>query len=280
VKHSIYSSPRFGGCAHIRFRYAPVNVVNAQRSCEILFIDREQDMNIFSNPWVVGIGGGIISGILVTVVTRYLFSKREKREYLQRVETANNEVLYSIRPSIAEKVFPSLDVIDSVLVSTAKKYGLEKNDLYTVVTISNDVIKEIMANPFLSSQQKVEFCELVSNLRKQYLGIREAEVHKPETIKVVKESSSEFISLTLGVMTGATAIVATLVTIMKGRFALEGESTLRTMLPIILVATFIPLVLSVTMVMIRRMRRIAEGKVGKKVELDTGTKTEPGQKHQ
>jgi len=235
-------------------------------------------MDVFSNPWVVGIGGGIISGIMVTLITRYLFSKKEKREYLQKVETANNEILYSIRPSIAEKVFPSLDVIDSILVSTAKKYAVDKNDLYSVVTLSNDIVKEIMANSFLSSQQKVEFCELVSNLRKKHLEIREAELHKPETIKIVKEDSSEFISLTMGAMTAATAIIATLVVFMKGKFGMEGESTLRTMLPIILVATFIPLVLSVTTVILRRMKEITEGKAGKKKESDTGIKAEPESK--
>lgn len=50
--------------------------------------------NILNNAWVTGIGGGIISSLIVFFVTRYFFSKREKREYLQKIETANNEILY------------------------------------------------------------------------------------------------------------------------------------------------------------------------------------------
>lgn len=231
-------------------------------------------MELFSNPWVVGIGGGIISGILVTLVTRYIFSKREKKEYLQKVETANNEILYSIRPSIAEKVFPSLEVIDSIIVSTAKKYGVDKNDLYSVVSLSNDIIKEIMANPFLSSQQKVEFCELVANLRKSYLDLRENEVKRPETIKIIRGDSSEFISVTFGIMTATMAMVATLVTFMKNRLIFERSSVYETMLPIIIVVTLVPLLLSVIMVRLRKMRSLEIEKNLKKAELELDTKHE------
>lgn len=32
-------------------------------------------MDILNNPWVTGIGGGIISSLIVFFVTKYLFSK-------------------------------------------------------------------------------------------------------------------------------------------------------------------------------------------------------------
>ncbi len=49
-----------------------------------------------SNPWVIGVGGGVISGLLVTLITRNLFSRREQREYRQKMETANNEIIYGV----------------------------------------------------------------------------------------------------------------------------------------------------------------------------------------
>ena len=39
---------------------------------------------------VVGIGGGL----LVTIITRYLFSKRDNSEYMQKVSTVNREIIY------------------------------------------------------------------------------------------------------------------------------------------------------------------------------------------
>jgi len=44
-----------------------------------------------NNPWTIGIGGGVFSGLLVTLITRYLFSRKENREYLQKIVTANHE---------------------------------------------------------------------------------------------------------------------------------------------------------------------------------------------
>ncbi len=94
-------------------------------------------MNIFGNPWVIGIGGGIVSGIIVTLITRHLFSRREQKEYRQRIETANNEIIYAVRPSIAEKMLPSRSILDSLFSSTARKYAVTKSDLYSEVVPKN-----------------------------------------------------------------------------------------------------------------------------------------------
>lgn len=59
-------------------------------------------MDILNNAWVVGIGGGILSGLIVTVITRYLFSKKENSEYMQKVSSVNREIIYALRPGISE----------------------------------------------------------------------------------------------------------------------------------------------------------------------------------
>jgi hypothetical protein len=42
-------------------------------------------MDFFGNEWVIGIGGGVLSGLLVTLITRYLFSKKDDKEYAQNL---------------------------------------------------------------------------------------------------------------------------------------------------------------------------------------------------
>ena len=42
-------------------------------------------MDIFSNPWIVGIGGGVLSGFIVAYISRLIFSKRDNREYAQKI---------------------------------------------------------------------------------------------------------------------------------------------------------------------------------------------------
>jgi sensor c-di-GMP phosphodiesterase-like protein len=166
-------------------------------------------INLFHNLWIVGIGGGIISGVIVAVVVKFIFGKRESKEYQQKVAMANHEIIYALRPSIAEKVFPSVDIIHSILVSTSQKYGVDKYDLYTLNSICDDLIKEIMADTFLASKQKVEFCELVNNFRTQGNDPKKQKITNPQVITIRKGNSAEFISLTMGLMTTMMAALLT-----------------------------------------------------------------------
>ena len=46
--------------------------------------------DFWTNPWVTGIGGGIISSLIVFFVTKYFFNKKENKEYAQKVKLANS----------------------------------------------------------------------------------------------------------------------------------------------------------------------------------------------
>ena len=54
-------------------------------------------MSIFSNEWFTGIVCGIISGIVVYWITTRAYSRKQSKEYWQRVKAANNEILYTMR---------------------------------------------------------------------------------------------------------------------------------------------------------------------------------------
>ncbi len=41
-----------------------------------------------NNPWLIGIGGGIFSGFVVTYTSRAILSRRDRREYNQKVLSA------------------------------------------------------------------------------------------------------------------------------------------------------------------------------------------------
>lgn len=120
--------------------------------------------DVLNNPWVVGIVGGIISGFAVFLTSNVIISRRERRELRQQIRLANSEIIHSTRSLIVDKVLPEAGWLDPVLNSTAKKYGVNKEDLYDLRCLSDDIISEIMGNPFLSSKQKVEYCEFVSRL--------------------------------------------------------------------------------------------------------------------
>ncbi len=121
-------------------------------------------MELLSNPWIIGIGGGIFSGLVVTVITRAIFSRRENREYVQKVTVANHEVLYAIRPGISEGVIPTNNVILSLISATARKYAINANDMHDLNAVSSELVKEVMDSSFISAQSKQEFCSKLTSI--------------------------------------------------------------------------------------------------------------------
>ena len=121
-------------------------------------------ITIINNPWVIGIGGGILSGLIVTLISRLILSKRENREYIQKIHAANKEILYAIRPGISEGQLPIITVINALRNSTARKYSVTSDDIWSASEISDELIKEVMDSSFISSSAKQEFCEKLRSL--------------------------------------------------------------------------------------------------------------------
>jgi len=197
----------------------------------------------FTNNWTIGIGGGIISGLIVFLVTSKIFSKRENKEYMQKVRIANNEFLYAIRPLIVEQKLPTLEIINSILVSTAKKYNVQISDLYNKDDIADDLTKEIMDNPFLTSENKLQYCKLTEDLK--LIGIEPINLNEvPEKVVFVERErliSKEFFSLTLALMTTLTVGMTTIF-LSKNNLLTELKTEKIDTFTIIFLSTSIPIV--------------------------------------
>lgn len=196
-----------------------------------------------NNPWVIGIGGGIISGLIVALIFRGLFSRRDRKEYLQKLVTANQEVLYALRPGVADGVMPSAEVIDSLKGATARKYDIDPNDVYDLNDIANALIKEIMDSSFLPASGKNDYCDKLSKLKEPPEHQAEQSVTVRHTaIERGKERMIMTMSLTFGIMT---ALMAFFLVFYKERGALLLESS-SSIIPIIsvLVAAIAALLLS------------------------------------
>jgi hypothetical protein len=118
----------------------------------------------FINPWVVGIGASLISGLIVAILTRQIFTRKVDREYMQCVSRANNEILSAAIPLIAEQKPPESILVESLIRSTRRKYDVSSDALYTPKSLAEEVIKEIVSTSFLSTQQKTEFCSQVAGM--------------------------------------------------------------------------------------------------------------------
>ena len=145
-------------------------------------------VEFLSNPWFIGIGGGILSGLVVTFITRYLFSRRDNREYAQRIVTANQEILYAVRPGISEGVIPSQDIVSSLVNATASKYRVDPKDLYNLSNLADVLVKEVMDSSFLSASSKMEFCEKLGTLK----HVAKTKAEQGELAMVSRRLTQEF----------------------------------------------------------------------------------------
>ena len=218
--------------------------------------------NFLLNPWTIGIFGGIISGFIVFVITNRIFAKKEDKEYRQKIRLANNELLYSVRPLIVEKKIPSIEIFNSLLIATSKKYSIKIEDLYNQGDLADQLTKEIIDNSFLTSDSKLEYCALTENLKKINIESKTTEETKVGVIYIEKDKSisKNQLSVLLASMSALTALVATLYS--NNRSSMKMVSTifqgrLDSFAFIIVSAIMVPLSAAVLALMIieRRKRR-------------------------
>lgn len=121
-------------------------------------------MDVVNNPWFIGVGGGILSGLIVTFISRLILSRKDSREYTQKALGANREVIYAIKPGISEGHIPSSEIIQSLIAATARKYGVESKSLYGIPEIAQELMKEVMDSSFISAKIKEDYCARLAAL--------------------------------------------------------------------------------------------------------------------
>ena len=171
----------------------------------------------FSNPWVVGIGGGVLSGFLVALLTRYTFSQKDDKEYAQKLLSANLEVVYALRSLISEPVFPTKEIVNSLINANARKYNVEPGDMYNLEQLVDELIKEVMDSSFIPNKTKLEYSNQLTQL-KQPLRIDTGgpgrmqfitQVQSESVRKEYRKKMLNALSLTLGLMVTLSTVALT-----------------------------------------------------------------------
>lgn len=120
-----------------------------------------------NNPWFVGIATGLISSILVFFITNWIMKKKGKDEYYRRVDAANESVILSVKPYIAEQGLPAKDIFDSVVLSVARKYEVQRKDMYSVAIYCEELIQEIFSDIYVAADKKKEYSEALIKYKKE-----------------------------------------------------------------------------------------------------------------
>ena len=217
--------------------------------------------DIINNGWVIGVGGGVLSGLIVAWLTRTLFSKKDLRELAGKISSANKEILYAIRPEISEDNLPSTNVIEALRNATARRYKIEAKHLYNITEIAEEPIKEIMDSSFISSSLKKKYCDSLNEIILDELNASlsiymdsDALVERIE----YKERMTSLLSLTLGTI----AALATAISFLRSSFdslSPFGKIT-ESIFPMALVMTSVMIVMAATQVALKLNRKKAKEK--------------------
>jgi len=138
-------------CATLFQLTMPSRIVNIGKG-------KYKPMGWLNNGWVVGIATSVISGLLVTWIARILLSKKEDREYRQKIAAANRDIIYAVRGGVAEGKLSERDVVLALTEATARRYDVSSGDLYVPKEIAQELIKEVMDSSFLPTEKKLEYC--------------------------------------------------------------------------------------------------------------------------
>ena len=212
-----------------------------------------------NNTWVVGILGGVLSGFIVNYLSRIFLSKRENREYLQKVFSANREVIYSIRPGISEGVIPKPQTVEALIVATARKYAVSRSDVFGPSEIAQELTKEVMDSSFISSQVKQEYCErLLAVVPNSTPESSTPEQPSPIELRIVtqerRERTVERMSVVMGIFTALMSAVFTVLTFTKESsiFSRLSETFERTSVFLPLLVAMAALVMSAAIIPIMK----------------------------
>ena len=224
--------------------------------------------SLLNNPWIVGIGGGIISGAIVYIVTSFLVKRKDRKESYLKISQANHEIINILKPYIADNGLPKKNTIDSLIASTARKYHVLSSELYPVGVICEELIREVIDNVYVSSDKKRDY---INSLEKYINDLRTDNIEdKKNNIKHQIEQEMEVISknrvrsinklmaLFLSMLTSlAVLMISVLVVFVEKRHNLTFSSDL--FLP--LIAGIVPICLLLPMMLFLKLqtqRRVIE----------------------
>jgi hypothetical protein len=236
----------------------------------------------FNNTWVVGILGGVLSGLIVNYVSRLFLSKKENREYLQKIFSANREVIYSIRPGISEGVIPKPETVEALIVATARKYSVNREDVYGPSEITQELTKEVMDSSFISSQLKQEYCDRLLSIipAKVTAEVGEQKSSAPIEVRIVsqqrRERTVERMSMVMGLFTGLMSVVFAMFTITKDTGALSrlSDSFERTGVFLPLLVAMVTLAMSVAVLPIMKELLVVKRKLRGKEDSEPNSQPE------
>lgn len=138
--------------------------------------------------------------------------KRGKTEYYKQVMSANYNVINSLKPYIADQGLPVIDIFEALISSTARAFGIDKQDMYSVSIYCEELIREIINDVYVSNEKKKEYTNLLEEYRKQIIVSREntIEIKEGERIGTYVEKMRHTMSIFVSTVTAMLGTICSL----------------------------------------------------------------------
>ena len=165
---------------------------------------------LLNSNWFVGIMTGIISGIVVYFITSYIIENRNKIEKKKRIAIANDAVLTSLRPHIANSGLPSLSQLEAIISSIARQYEVNTEDMNSPKMFCEDLVVEFVGNVYIPTGLKQESIEKLLDfieLANMNSANGTASTHKANSTTKIEKASfvAGLLSTTISLVSGIIA---------------------------------------------------------------------------
>jgi len=133
----------------------------------------------------------------------------------------NREVIYALRPGISEGHVVDNHVLTALVNATARKYKVERNDVYQDRQIAEELVKEIMDSSFISSATKKTYCETLAHLVRSERASPTNSESRVERLFIETEfrkKQNERLSAVLGMTAATGTLLAALNTVFDKQF--------------------------------------------------------------
>ncbi|MCL1803500.1 MAG: hypothetical protein FWG30_07665 [Eubacteriaceae bacterium] len=107
--------------------------------------------------WILTALAFISSSMIVFFINTWIRRIGDQSDKVAASSLADREILYALRPYIAENGLPELEVIDALINSTARRHGLNPLELTSVRIICEDLIREILEDVYMPVSKKQEY---------------------------------------------------------------------------------------------------------------------------
>jgi len=126
--------------------------------------------------WVAPIFAAVVAPVIIRIIT----VRRKNKEFLKRVDSANGEILDTIRPFVIQRINLDKTEIHGIRKAVANKNGIQEKYLYSDFEIMNQLIYSIATTRFITEEDKKRLSE---NIIKMFPAVNEIENEKNAGIK-------------------------------------------------------------------------------------------------